>query len=63
MQWRIEELSSEIVQSIHQRDCFAAALSEGVRRCCFLAHEAQALKKNKRVSILRARGLLGFVFL
>jgi hypothetical protein len=50
MQWRIEELSVEVVLSIHQRDCFAAALSEGVRRCCYLAHEAQVYKKHKRLS-------------
>ena len=49
LQWRLEDLSLEVVQSIHQRDCFAAALSEGVRRACFLAHEAQAHKKNKRL--------------
>lgn len=42
MTWIIEDHSSEVVQCIHQRDLFAAALSEDVKRASWLAHEAQA---------------------
>ena len=39
--WIVEAQSSEVVQSIHQRDMFAAPLSEDGQRCCYMAHEAQ----------------------
>ncbi len=41
MTWIIEDHSEDVVQCIHQRDLFAAALSEDIKRASWLGHEAQ----------------------
>jgi hypothetical protein len=53
MSWMIERSSEEVPQAIHQRDLFAAALSEDAVKACFLSHQSQIWIAGKMTSVLQ----------
>ena len=53
VQWAMEARSGEVVQCVHQRDCFAAAMSEGVRRASYLARECETFVGPKMTAVLQ----------
>jgi len=53
MKWIIEAQTDDVVMSLHQRDMFAAAMSEDVKRACYMAHECQVFVGPKMTAVLQ----------
>jgi hypothetical protein len=53
MAWVLEAQSERVPQAIHQRDLFAAALSEPAKRMSYLCHQLQAWIGGKMTSVLQ----------
>ena len=51
--WITERQSEFVVQAVHQKDLFAAALGEVSKRACFLSHVFQAWIAGKMTAVLQ----------